>query len=675
MDSKIQAELSQPNQSAFHKALLDHCKALIEMSRSDMAKYYDRWEACELVYKGERYSDEEDKKACKQGAPSKIVIPLTYAQIQTFVSFGLGLLQQREHFFELEGTGEEDHRAAKLGEALLDQNLEYNQFTVLLYQFLLNIGRFSIGVMKHSWVKETESVWVEEDVPGPGLMEPMRLLGSLFNPAMRKPEKQQVKKEQVSYMGNKLETISPFCFYPDTRFPLNRYQSGEFCGSETEMSMTQLRKGEKDGIYAGVRHITKIPSDQYARRKGRQFGHYRNEHNGATSAKGQVESTVIVTSIQLEIVPNKFRLSDGSFMGTSDTPEKWIVEYANDSRVIRAEPLGYVHNHFTYSVAQFSPDEQGLINETISEMVGHLQAVIDWFINAHITNVRKHISNRLVVDPVGVEFSDIRDHKPVIRLKPGASNQGVDRFVKQLNVSDVTRGHIGDIQTLMQFVFMTTAISDNTMGQVNNGRRSAREISNTANASGQRLRTVIKLIYDGCLKPLGKDLLSNLRDGLDEDIFVTVSGTEFPDWQAFDHFVMKDGRTKVKINRTNIAGNFDFKVFEGILPSDKFAQAETLENTLLALMKNPQGLPILTQVLGYDPKKLFTEVLELRGIKHPQRFKIDEVRLMELQQAAQAQQQLENGPPNPAGASQPLPGTVNPGAVPAAPGSFEALIG
>jgi len=118
-----------------------------------------------------------------------------------------------------------------------------------------------------------------------------------------------------------------------------------------------------------------------------------------------------------------------------------------------------------------------------------------------------------------------------------------------------------------------------------------------------------------------------------------------------------------------------FKVFEGILPSDKFAQAETLENTLLALMKNPQGLPILTQVLGYDPKKLFTEVLELRGIKHPQRFKIDEVRLMELQQAAQAQQQLENGPPNPAGAGQPLPGAVNPGAVPATPGSFEALIG
>jgi hypothetical protein len=387
MEAKVKNELSQQKQTAFHSQLLQHCKALVDMSRSDMSKYYDRWEASDLVYRGERFADEEDKKACKTGAPSKIVIPLTYAQIQTFVSFGMGLLQQREHFFELEGTGEEDHRAAKLGEALLDQNLEANQFTTLLYQFLLNIGRFSLGVIKHSWVRETESVWVEEEVQVSGF-QPMRLLGQLFNPAPRVPEMKQVKKEQVAYMGNRLESVSPFCFYPDTRFPLSKFQQGEFCGSETEMSMTQLRKGEKDGLYAGVKFIEKLSGDKYLKRQGQRFGHYRQE---STTAKGQIESTVIVTSVQLEITPSKFKLSDGTTLGSSNDPEKWIVEYANDSRVIRAEPLGYVHNHFTYSLGQFSPDEQSLVNETIAEMVGHLQAVIDWFVNAHITNVRKPV--------------------------------------------------------------------------------------------------------------------------------------------------------------------------------------------------------------------------------------------------------------------------------------------
>lgn len=669
MEARVKSELAKKDQTLFHKKMLEHCKCLIDMSRGDMAEYYEKWDSADLVYRGERYQDEEDKKACKQNAPSKIVVPLTYAQVQTFVAFGMGLLQQREHFFELEGTGEEDHRAAKLGEALLDQNLEFNQFTVVLYQFLLDIGKFSIGVVQHSWVRETEKIWVEEEAPVG--FSPMRILGSLFSQAP--PAKQQVQREQVAYMGNKLRSISPYCFYPDTRFPLSRFQEGEFCGSEEEVSMTSLRKGESNGIYAGVQHIDKMPRESWNGRKGRQFKHFRPE---TVTAKGQVESTVIKTTVQLEITPSKFMLADGQALGTSNVPEKWLVEYANDTRVIRCEHLGYAHNHYTYSLGQFSPDQQRLINESISDMIGHLQAVIDWFINSHITNVRKHISNRLVVDPAGVMFEDIRDHKPVIRLKPNAANAGVERFVQQLTVSDVTRGHIGDVQTLMQFVSMTTAISDNMLGQYNSGRRSAREASNTAAASGNRLRTVIKLIYDGCLKGLGRDLLSNLRDGLDEDTFVTVSGDEYPDWEAYDHFTLKDGRTKVAVNRTHLAGKFDFKVFEGILPSDKHVQAETLENTLLALLKNPQGIPILTQVLGYDPKKLFKEVLELRGVKNPDRFKIDAFRQQELQQAAILQQQTEqqNGPTNPNGNPGGLPSGVSAGAVQDAPGSFESLI-
>lgn len=677
MDPKIANELKQKNQSAFHKALLEHCKSLVNMSRGDMAEHYDHWEECDLVYRGKRFKDDEDKRANKQGAPSKIVVPLTYAQVQTFVAFAMNLLQQREHFYELEGTGEEDHRAAKLGEALLDQNLEANQFSLLLYQFLLDVGRFSMGVFKHSWVKETESVWVEEQVPvSPGWGQPLAMLGQIFNPTPRF-ETKQVKQEQIAYMGNKLTCVSPFCFYPDTRFPLTRFQEGEFCADEEEVSMTSLRKGEKDGIYAGVEYIEKLKPETWNTRRGKRFAHVRTEN---TTAKGQIESTVIRTSVQVELTPSKFLLSDGTPMGTSDVPEKWLVEYANDNRVIRAQPLGYVHNKFTYSLGQFSPDQQGLVNETISEMVSHLQAVIDWFVNSHITNVRKHISNRLVVDPAGVMFEDIRDHKPVIRLKPNAANAGVDRFVKQLNVSDVTRGHISDVQTLMQFVFMTTSISDNLMGQYHSGRRSAREAANTANASGTRLRTIVKLLYDGCLKPMGKDMISNLRDGLDEDTFVTLTGDAFPDWEAFDHFVLEDGRTKIRVNRTHLAGRYDFKVFEGILPSDKHMQAETLEQTLLALFRNPDGLAMLTQVLGYDPKKLFKEVLELRGVKHPDRFKIDQVRQQELmmlqqqQQMAQQPQQI-NGTTNTPGTGAGLQAGGLGGAVQSAPGSFEALIG
>lgn len=680
MDDKVKAELSQKQHTPFHSRLLEHCKALVNMSRSDMSSYHNDWEDADMVYRGQRTRDKDDESANKKGAPSKIVVPLTYAQVQTFIAFVMSLYEQRDRFFELEGTGEEDHRAAKLGEALLDQNLEYNQFSLVLYQFLLNVGRFSLGVLKHSWVEKTERVWVEEEQPvRPGWGRPVAMLGSLFNPTPQM-QKVQVPKDQIEYMGNEVTSISPFCFYPDTRFPLTRFQEGEFCASEEEVSMTSLRRGQKDGMYVGIEHIEPMRDETFRNRKGYKFAHFRT---AGKDVRGQAESTVIRTTVQIELTPSQFKLSDGTTMGTSDVPEKWLVEIANDNRIIRAQPMGYAHNNFTYSVGQFSPDEKSLINETIADMVSHLQSVIDWLINSHITNVRKHISNRLVIDPAGIHFEDVRDHKPVIRLKPGAANTGVDRYVKQLNVSDVTRGHISDVQTLMQFVFMTTSISDNLMGQYHSGRRSAREAANTANASGQRLRTIAKLLYDGALKPMGKDMLSNLRDGLTEDMFVTVSGDAFPDWSAYKHFKLEDGRVKVAVNRTNLNGRFDFKVFEGILPSDKHMQAETLEQTLLALLKNPEGLAVLTQVLGYDPQKLFTEVLQLRGVKHPNRFKLDQARLMQFQQMQQSQmmleQQTQQMSQNPYGNSnpgQPGPsGNVVPGSVQPAPDPFAGLVG
>lgn len=675
MDPDIQAQLSKPTQGPFHKKLLEHCKGLVQISRNAMSRYYDEWDEADLVYRGQRHKDEDDKTAARQGAPGKIVVPLTYAQVQTFIAFAMSLLQQRDTFYELEGTGEEDHRAAKLGEALLDQNLEHNVFTALLYQFLLDIGRFSIGVFRHSWVKETEQVWIEQPEQPSLMQKPMKLLGVLFNLPPKEPRMKQVPVTQTAYLGNKISSISPYKFFPDTRLPLHRFQEGEFCASEDEVTHTMLKKGERDGVYAGVKYIPELKGDAYEKRRGRWRGFTpRTQSEGRGTA--QLKSTVILTSVQVELIPSEFLLDNGIPMGTSDAPEKWIVEYANDERVIRAEPLGYVHNHYTYCVGQFSPDQHGLINESITEMISHLQAVIDWFINSHITNVRRHISNRLVVDPAGVFFEDLKEHKPVIRLKPNAAAAGVDRYVKQLTMSDVTRGHMADVQILMTMVSITTAISDNLMGQFHTGRRSAKEASNTAAASGSRLRNIVKILYDLSLKPMGKDLLSNLRDGLDEQTFITVSGSEFPDWEAYDSFKLDNGQVKIGVDRTKLAGRYDFKVFEGILPSDKYTQAETLEQILLALLQNPQGIPILTQMLGYDPQKLFTEVLELRGIKHPDRFKLDAFRQQQLLLQQQQQQQIEqtnasntNGNPGTG-----LPGPPVPAQVPPQQGSFESLL-
>lgn len=630
MDTRVAKDLAQKEPSEFHTAILNHCLQLVRMSRSKMSKFYDDWDQRDETYRGITKADKEDKKAEEKGAPGKIAIPLTYSQVQTFVAFCFSLYYQRDHFFELEGTGEEDHRAAKLGEALLDRDLEFNTFVQKVYQLLLDVARFNIGVIKHTWYKETEHQWVKQEVD----TSPLSVLGRLFGGGKTQ---QDVQQEVTKFLGNKLFNISPYRFYPDVRMPLTRFQEGEFCASEDEYSWGQLKKDEASGMYAGVEFITPMRQADYEKRGRSRFS--KDVVTGEMHKPDQSKSNVIVTEVQVNLIPADFKVA-GKPLGTEKYPVKYVVCIGNDSRVIKCEPLGYKHNKFTYDLAQFSPDQHELINESISDMVAQMQKVIDWLLNSHITNVRKHISNRLVVDPSGVEFSDIQQHKPVIRLKPQASKSGVDRWVKQLNVSDVTRNHVNDIQSLIRFVQMVTSISDNMMGQFSTGRRSAREAGNVAAASGSRLKMVAKLIYDTCFKSLGRNMLSNLQDGLDEETFVTVMGEKFPDWESYKGFKHQDGRVSVGIDRTQLAGRYDFKVFEGTLPSEKSDLAFTLEQTLTEMMKSPMGVQIMTGVLGYDPKKLFKEVLELRGVKHPERFMIEQVRLQEIQQQQLQQAQL-----------------------------------
>jgi len=647
MDARVLKELESEEPSEFHGLMLEHCKGLVSLSSGSMSTFYTDWDKQQDAYNAKvrdtTKSKENDKQACESGNPQmqSLSVPLTYSQVQTFVAFGMGLLFQRDRFYELEGTGEEDHKSAKLGESLLEQNLIYNNMTQKVYQFLLDIGRFSIGIIKHSWEQETETVWVEQPVPQS--LTPMSLLGRVIPQFQQEQKMEEVRTERVRYQGNKLYSISPYRFYPDPRLPMTRFQEGEFCASEDEYSMTALRKGEQSGIYAGVKHIDKFKKEDFEKRSNTRFNHVKSSL--ATSIgrqQDQSAGSVVLTEVQVEIVPSEFKLGDGEPLGPETTPSKWLVAYANDNRVIRCEPMGYEHNNFTYSVGQFSPDQHNFMNETIAQMIGKLQDVIDWFLNSHISNVRKHITNRLVVDPSGVVYDDLKNHRAVIRIKPEAAKQGVDRYIKQLTTTDVTRGHIADVGELIKFAQMTTAISDNLMGQFHSGRRSAREANNVSAASGARLRNVIKLLFSTAFEPLGRDMLANLRDGLTEEIFVTVTGDEFPDWETYEGFRIADDRVKVPVTRATISGKFDFKVFEGTLPSEKGMQADTLEGLLENLLKNPQGMQMILQ-LGYDPAKLLKEVLELRGIKHPDRFKVDQIRLQEYQQQAAELTQLENG--------------------------------
>lgn len=586
MDPLIQAELLKEEVSPFHKQMLAECQERLAMSRSAMQAYYGVWDRNDAIYRNRQEVDEQDQAAAKRKEPIKMIVPVGYSQVQSFVSFGMSLFTQRERFFELTGIGSDDQEAAKVGEAFLDRDLRKNIWEARLYQYLLDVARFGVGIIKTCWSVER----------GMRLVKKTALDGITMFTAM---------ESVLEYAGNRIYNVSPYQFFPDPRLPISRFQEGEFVAMEQVYSRHTLKQWEKNGVIAGLTHVPKVTKQMIdIRGESRVFGLGRND-GGALTATTE-DTTVILCEMQRTLIPSEVMIDDKP-LGPEDYPIKYDIVIANDARIVKCERSGYLHGEYTFDVGEYNPDVLNFSNPSLLDPIMLLQDTLSWFVNSRITNVRKIIGDRLIVDPSGVEMSDIKERSPVIRLKTGVSKQGVDKFIKQLDLVDVTTSHITDAQVLKDFIQQTTGINDTLMGEVATGRRSATENRNSTSAAAARLKMILLLQYRLTLEPMARKMLSNLRDGLDEMQVVRLVGQEA---------AANAAGTFIKANKADLIGEYDFEMFDGTLPSERHLNAQALQELLSGFISNPQA----ALALQIDPHRILKRWLELRGFRHPELF-------------------------------------------------------
>jgi hypothetical protein len=593
MNKKYANLLKKEQQSPFVESIRNKCNKLVRMSSSVMSTYYSTWDEQHRVWKSERYADEEDKKSKEKGEPVKMVAPLSFAQVMTFVSVSMMLLKQREKFYELSPVEENDVGYQRTAETLLEQDLQYNKFDVTLFQFLLYLCKCDLAVVESSYVehKQVLPVNVEEEVDG--LVVDTSI------------ERRQVTK----FSGNEIRVVSPYSFFPDVRVPLERLHDGEFCASEEEMSKARLEELEAEGIVAGIEYITPFSAEGAEVRSQRKT---RFSNLMANKLTEECEM-VMVTKVQIKVIPSKHEVEPGKKLGSETYPIKYLVWIANDSRVIRLEPMDYVHDQFTYEVARFTPDDMELLSKSLTEMVGKLQESFDWFINARIVSVKKTLDPQLIVDPSGVEMSSVTSRQRIIMMKRGVSRNGIDQYIKQLNVQDVTQGHLQDANHLQGLAQMASGVNDNAMGQYHGGRRSAREAAVVSQSAGARIRMTVGLIWSMALGPLGQKMLINLRSVMPRERFDKVVPAQIgqvpvdaeQQWALFHPSNLED-----------LVNSSDFFLFDGTLPSEKGFMAQALQELLGVVMSNPQA----AQQFDISPNMILQEIMRLNGTMGSKRF-------------------------------------------------------
>jgi len=584
------AELNRDQPSDFHVKMLNHVRGLTDMSRTFMSNYYAKWDEAQYAYKAYQCLDKADKEAIKKGQPTKQRVPMLYAKVQTFKAFILSLYFQRPRFYEFLPEGVEDETYRELAEKLIDRDLKLNNWYNILNKWSGNLAKFGLGVLKHSW--EEDFVYVSTEVTDPPK--------SFFGFSTGSGKTRQVVKKLPRKVGNKISTVSPYNFLPDVRLPLTKFEEGEFCADETELPMYKLRQLESEQEVAGVDKIERLSVDRCNWRVSNGATKYSKiNYNDPTKTKNLVR----ITEVQIKIIPNKFELSDGSKLGPEGYPIKYLIWIANDSRIIRINPTNYLHDRFTWDVAVYDEDDDSFLSVSLSDLITPLQDTADWFFNSRVTNVSQNLEDKLVVDPVGVDMESIKNRSRVILLKKGASRSGVDKFVKQLDVRDVTVRHMDDANNIGAMVNSVSGLGDNLSGQYHTGRRSAAESRVVTQGATARPKATAQSAWGMCLEPFGQKILLNLRQGLTPELIVKYAGSEFAE--------KPEVLAAFTSTPEDLICSCDLFAYEGTLESEKNYLAQQLMELLKEVINlGPTGL----LQLELSPKLLVEKIYELLGV-------------------------------------------------------------
>jgi hypothetical protein len=549
---------------------------------------------------------------------TSIVVPLSYAIAQTIISFNISLFTNSVPWMRVGNRNAESAAPAKAQELVLGYQLEWNQYPLKLYQWMLDTYRYGIGIMRCEFA-------VEERIQTVRRTQQIPILGQMID--MPFTEKRPV----LEYEGNKLDVIDPFSWRPDLRHPVAQFQKGSYCGEQEWRSYFDLLQRQREGLFE---HVEEIPSRTHesmqhtGSHQGQMRPSDRDRIMQTNRAYGErVDPTdagmVLVETAGVDIIPRDVGI------GTSTQVERYYVTLANRTVLIRAEPYPFDHQDYNYAIIESSPDTHATLNPGLIELMEPMSQHISWLYNSHIENTRKMLNNQLVYDPTMVEEEDVLNPAAgkLWRLTEAFYGSGqADKAVHQLQVQDATKGQIETAQVLQEMMQRLSAANDAIQGQQDEQNRTATEVTTITNLASGRLRMAARLMGIQGLAPLAKQMAQNNMHLLSGEQYVRLAGQLEEEYQGIGRSIGGG----VSITPEDVQGLFDYPIFDATSPLDPIRTTQAWLQVSRFAIENPA----LTQ--GVNHMALFKQVVHSMGITDLARFLLpQQMNVMPDEQVAQ----------------------------------------
>lgn len=594
--------------TSLHQKLLSRLTSRRKLSERSMSRRYDAWnrvdEHCRLYIDLSRKAKNADGSVNtgKKEMPwaRAIVVPMSYAILQVYLTQLMGIFTKREPPLEITGVGPEDVRPAKLMNAVIGYDQVQTNYVLELYTFLQDAMKYGMGGPHDSWEEEyghkTEKV-------GP-------ILSRIYE-MFKVPTERRVWGKVSSF--NRVEAWDPFNFFPDPRISLSKIQKGEFVGHRLYRGYLELLAGsiENGGNYFNIDEIPKSSPRSSSFRSRSRF--QINQHNLIGSMDDKDRGFHALDSFVVSIIPEEWELGDG------DRPEKWQFSWVDDRVIIRAHPADYEHGKFNYSAMESNIDTHVFGNQGSIENLDGLQRFMNWLYNSHLQNTIRFLNNRMIYDPLLVEAFDIENPDAAMNVRLTASGSQLVRegrmtipgMIHQLQLTDVTSGMIREINTMMDMAMRMSGAADQMMGRTTADKRTLGEISRVGHEGSARMAMHAMMMDVQGMRPLALRWISNRQQYTDEDMYVRVAGALAAEFS--------EGRAKVKPK--DLQGNFDYIPRTGPEPYDPQQMAGIFMEGLTAIMKQPEILTIPDRNGKLlDIHEFLKESMRNRGVRNVEDF-------------------------------------------------------
>jgi hypothetical protein len=550
----------------------------------------------EDLFRAYRTKTEEDRLADARRETGEvefttIEIPYSYSLALSAHTYWAGTLLGRTPVLQYQARHGETPQSEQCVEALMDYQMNVGRFLPKYFVWLMDVAKYGIGVTGHYWEKETRRVSRIVEEQG-------EFLGVPFGP------KKKIKRtiEVPGYVGNKVFNIRPQDWLPDTRVSTVDFQRGEFCGRRIELSLLEIL-GAEEGTYINIPAVRRLRGSAVDERDEGGISTELHDPNEFLSPdEMQDVANRIGFELYIRLIPRDWRL------GESKKPEIWVFTVLHDRVIIRAQPLGELHDEFPMDIMEYEIDGYSANKRSMFEMLEPLNNTMSWLINSHFFNVRQVLNNQFIYDPSKVNARDFTDPSRgrLIRVRPDAYGTDIRSAVHQLPVVDVTQTHLQDLRIVSDFMQRVAGVNDNLMGMpAPGGRKTATEVRGSSQSAISRMRTLVE--YNSALgfMPHAQRLLQTTQQHYDLERMYRISGDLLP-----------NQKRELMITPEDVAGFFDFVPADGTMPIDKFALANLWKEFT---MQMAQSEALMQE---WDIGAIIAYTMQLAGAKNVQKFRV-----------------------------------------------------